>query len=275
MFVAGLALLASPPRIRQETPTEIRHLSVDVECVATGLGHNDRAPCRIAAVDEAEAVLLDVIIRVPGDIVSTLEPITGLNETAIQGGVDFEDALAQLRPFLGPYVVLVGQSISHDIFWLGLERGVDYAYEIDLAECFRTWNDRYKAWNYFSLRKTAWGLLGVEFEEASFHDPKQDALLSIQLFNKFVKPGLHRQGAKTLTRLLYSRQFPTFLKRNVTHIDGVCGSAYPGECICGQPPISEYMRAMGAKAATTETIVEATAPPRAEAAVAETKAARA
>lgn len=258
MFVAGLALLATP-RFR-DSSTEIRHISVDVECVATGLGHNDRAPCRIAAVDDKEAVLLDVIVRVPGDIVSTLEPITGLNETQVRNGVDLEDALAQLRTFLGPYVVLVGQSISHDIFWLNLEQGVDYAYDVDLAECFRTWNDKYKGWNYFSLRRTAWGLLGVEFEENSFHDPKQDALLSIQLFNAFVKPGVHRQGAKTLTKMLYSRDFPKSLNKNKTHIDGVCGSAFnPRECICGQPMMPEYMRAERARRAAA--VLEPTAPP--------------
>ena len=35
----------------EEDKEEEKLVSIDVECAATGRGHNDRAPCRIAAVD--------------------------------------------------------------------------------------------------------------------------------------------------------------------------------------------------------------------------------
>ncbi|GCA65256.1 hypothetical protein KIPB_016687, partial [Kipferlia bialata] len=40
------------------------YLALDVECVASGYGHNDRTPCWVAIVDLQGTVLLDKKIRV-------------------------------------------------------------------------------------------------------------------------------------------------------------------------------------------------------------------
>ena len=44
-------------------PDKMREICVDVECVATGMGHNDRSVCWIGAVDVDGNVLLDVKIK--------------------------------------------------------------------------------------------------------------------------------------------------------------------------------------------------------------------
>lgn len=61
-------------------------IAIDVECAATGKGHNDRAPCRIAAVDENEETILNVVVKVD-DMFSPMTKITGLTREDIAGGV--------------------------------------------------------------------------------------------------------------------------------------------------------------------------------------------
>jgi hypothetical protein len=160
--------------------THSRFISIDVECAATGRGHCDRAPCRIAAVDAHERVLLDVVVHVP-NLYNPLFVLTGLTDVQISMGMPLRDALAQLRSFCGPDVVVVGQAIQNDINWLGLVRGQDYRDLVDLAEAFAC--DVGKKMVKHSLRNTAFGLLGVQMSP-DFHNPVEDALISMRLFNK-------------------------------------------------------------------------------------------
>jgi len=212
-------------------------MSVDVECAATGRGHNDRAPCRIGLVNEREEVLFDTIVRVP-NCFSPLTQITGLTREMIAQGIEIERALYELRKFLGPDVILVGQKIDKDINWLSLQKGIDFDRYIDISNSFRVWNARYRNWNYFSLRHEAFGLLGIRMNR-SHHDPTEDAKISMRLFRQFIKPGRStaQDAAQQLMLMRYHHQFPSFLSQERTHlIDGVCSAAFrPSECICGQP----------------------------------------
>ena len=47
------------------------------------------------------------------------------------------EAMAQLRSFLSPNAVLVGQSIQKDVQWLQLVQGIDYHSLVNLSELFK------------------------------------------------------------------------------------------------------------------------------------------
>ena len=84
-------------------------LAIDVECVATGHTHNDRAVAQIAVVDERMRTLVNVFVK-PGTtttttttannegtsgastIVSTIEPLTGITREKLdEEGIPFGD----------------------------------------------------------------------------------------------------------------------------------------------------------------------------------------
>lgn len=118
--------------------------SIDVECVATGCGHGtaQRIPGRIAMVDGNGDRVLDELVRhdaaTAQRIVSYLTGLTGLTREGCEGETSksIEDISALIRTTLPKDAVLVGQSIEHDIEWLGLEEGVDYRAYVDLADIF-------------------------------------------------------------------------------------------------------------------------------------------
>ena len=86
-------------RDRREEEEEDEYFAIDVECVATGHTHNDRAVAQIAVVDERMRTLVNLFVK-PGTttsttannagtsgastwsssttIVSTIEPLTGI-----------------------------------------------------------------------------------------------------------------------------------------------------------------------------------------------------
>jgi hypothetical protein len=115
--------------------------SIDVECVATGTQHNDRATAQIALVNANAEVILNVVVKPSSTIVSYLTPLTGLDKHIMdEKGISIEDAMTQLRQALPKDAVLVGQNIMKDVEWLGLQRGVDFGGMLDLAGLLRCWN---------------------------------------------------------------------------------------------------------------------------------------
>jgi len=88
--------------------------AIDVECVATGYTHNDRAVAQIAVVDEQLRTLVNVFVKTTRTrrtdegasssqraeeeedaknvIVSTIEPLTGITREKLEKeGIPFED----------------------------------------------------------------------------------------------------------------------------------------------------------------------------------------
>ena len=128
-----------------------RYISLDVECVATGIRHDARDVCFVAVVDNRESVLLLKKVKPEKRIVSYLTPITGVSEGDLDDGQRLSDVIAEVKRLLGPDVVLVGQSVNSDIKWLQLEEGIDYARKVELADMFRTYNPRYGTYSMFSL----------------------------------------------------------------------------------------------------------------------------
>ena len=211
-------------------------LSVDVECVATGRGHSDRAVCRVAVVDENERVLLNEYVKPEGRIASYLTPVTGVREGDLDNAKSLETVLTQVYALLSPDVTLVGQRIAGDIGWLHLIKGVHYKDVIDLAEVFAAYNPRYKNMNYFSLQHEANTLLGgAGMIDSGPHNPANDAIASIRLYKKYCVESPHLL-ASAKQQLLRNRPPPSFGKQHNYRYEGVCLTAFfPEKCTCGQP----------------------------------------
>eukprot|EP00056_Hartaetosiga_gracilis_P022368 m.29851 g.29851 ORF g.29851 m.29851 type:complete len:221 (+) comp9605_c0_seq1:126-788(+) len=217
-----------------------RLMSVDVECVANGRGHNDRCVAHVAVVDgESEEVVLDVKIRQTEEVFSYLEPITGLtaadfNESNPDNNIISMDELhVILKDILGDDVLLVGQGIDSDINWLSLRQGVHFEEKRDLAQDFKAFNPKYGRYNFHSLQATAETLLGVNM--AGSHNPAIDAIVSIQLYKKFVRPGNKRTMKEAHKKLIRTRNRPSVAKQLDYQCDGVCmAKFFKKKCICGQ-----------------------------------------
>ena len=132
-----------------------KFLSVDVECVATGYSHNERAMGHVAVVDQDESVVYQQYVKPDQRVVCYLTPLTGIGAGQLDEGVSQESVEREARALLGPDVVLVGQRIDCDIKWLHLQQGRDYAGIIDLAEVFKAYNRRYGNYSFFSLAHEA------------------------------------------------------------------------------------------------------------------------
>jgi RNA exonuclease 4 len=175
-----------------------KNLSIDVECVATGYGHNDRAPCWIAIVNETGSVLFDGKINV-GEMVSPLTEVTGVTREMLNAEGQTQDAVFQkVRSYLHERVVLVGQAIGNDIEWLGLEKGVHYSRTIDLAEEFKSWNKKYQRHDRFSLAQAAFGLCGGLKIQNGSHSPIEDAQIPMRLYREWVKRRASTKAANKL-----------------------------------------------------------------------------
>ena len=211
-------------------------LSVDVECVATGRGHNDRSVCRVAIVDENERILFNENVMPEEKIVSYLTPITGVRAGDLDNGKSLETVLTQVHALLSPDVTLVGQAVASDIAWLQLVKGVHYKDVIDLSQVFATYNQRYRNMNYFSLQHEADTLLdGVAMIGSAPHNPANDALACIRLHRKYCVESPHLL-ASAKQQLLRKRPPPSFSKQYDFRYEGVCLAAFrPDKCSCGQP----------------------------------------
>lgn len=215
----------------------LRIVSVDVECVATGVGHNDRSIATIAVVDSREQTLLNVRVTPHLPVVSMLTPITGLERGALAGGLAEEAALQQVYALLGPDVLLVGQNPQSDATWLRLVPGVHYAALFDLAQLFKQINPRYNSMSFYPMHHVARTLLNVGSGGA--HSADEDARISVRLYNLYAgDSGANRarlvEGKK---RLLSAPNSNTNIAKSLGYQhEGVCLAAFlPERCSCGQP----------------------------------------
>lgn len=269
--------------------------SIDVECIATGYGscakgindgcgnagrqkegvpadqYNERShryPGRVAMVDSDGNVLADIVVRPPCDgegVTSYLTPLTGLTADLCLGAdaKPLDEVVAAIKGLLPGNGVLVGQSIDHDVEWLGLVPGRDFSRMLDISEIFRQrlpnmlgqaaaalkekdaggepaadgpdaadpssdahlgFATRYR---HFSLRHVCINLLDEDIQ-AGVHDPVLDARYSLTLFHKY------RYSSVTRLRIIRDglHRAPAtlgFAAENSPVLDGVCVSAaaYP------------------------------------------------
>lgn len=216
------------PQMQMPIP---KYYSIDVECVATGTGHNDRAVGQIALVDQYERVILNLYVRCPVPVVSYLTPLTGLTAELVESqGISLQEAMTALRQNLPPFATLVGQNIAADIRWLGLQEGVDFEGLIDLSGAFRVFNPKFNGYSYFSLAHEARVLLGISME--SVHNAATDAIISIRLFNKFMQLRDTPELETVKQSLIAIPLEPSFAKKNPSY-ETVC-MGNKKTCTCGQ-----------------------------------------
>eukprot|EP01006_Ploeotia_vitrea_P017976 TRINITY_DN49226_c0_g1_i1.p1 TRINITY_DN49226_c0_g1~~TRINITY_DN49226_c0_g1_i1.p1 ORF type:complete len:219 (+),score=25.30 TRINITY_DN49226_c0_g1_i1:112-768(+) len=214
----------------------MQYLALDVECVATGKGHNDRAPAWVSAVDYNLRLLYDSPIHVPGTVVSLLSPLSGLvNRDALADAPTFAEAQAQIFSLCGPNTVIVGQSPQGDLKWLGLQQGIHYKQAINLAELYQAYNSKYGNWNKFSLAAEA---KLISEEQTGPHTSQHDAQLSMKLFKRWEgnTDAQRRADCDQLLQWAIQRKMPTSVAKRLDYkYEGVCLAAYyPQKCTCGQ-----------------------------------------
>ena len=202
---APAAPAEAPPPVVVSLPAGAPVFSIDVECVASGVQHHDRAVGSIALVDGDAAPKLHLLVRQEGPVASYLTPLTGLTAERCEAeGVPLQEALATLRANLPPAAILVGQNINKDVEWLGLVEGEDYAMQarregeswsgpalgsalplpsarllshpptkaaprcpqVDLAALLKVWNPRFGKHTYFGQDHYAAAWLGAEAARA-------------------------------------------------------------------------------------------------------------
>lgn len=210
-----------------------KYFSIDVECVATGPGHNDRDVAQVSLVDQYENILLNIYVRPSRPVVSYLTPLTGLTAEMLDThGMPLQDALGMLRQVLPPSAVLVGQNIAVDIRWLGLREGVDFESLIDLSGAYRVFNPKFQSYSYFSLQHQVKVVLGVTMEPT--HNAVSDAIMSIKLLNKFMElQGNSDEMDRIRQALIAAPLEASFAKKNPS-FEGVC-MGNKKTCSCGQP----------------------------------------
>ena len=135
------------------------YVSIDVECVATGYRHDERAVALVAVVNKDERVLLRKTVKPEKPVVSYLTPLTGLRNGDLDDGDRLGNVICEVKSLLGSDVVLVGQGVASDIKWLELKEGVDFHNTVDLGELFKGYNSRFGNFSYHSLQHEANTLL--------------------------------------------------------------------------------------------------------------------
>lgn len=123
----GVVSVFQTPYVAPTLNGSDRYISLDVECVANGPGHNDRVIASVAVVDIEGRELLYKLVKPSVPVFSYLTVITGITEESLRDGDTEANVLAEVHALLGPDVVLIGQSPQSDINWLQVCRNFVYA----------------------------------------------------------------------------------------------------------------------------------------------------
>ena len=227
------APVPTPTVIEVEPTTPL--FAIDVECVATGRQHHDRAVAQISLVDARCEALLNLYVKPEAPIKSYITPLTGLTASHLEThGVPLADAIASLKARLPSNAVLVGQNILKDVEWLGLAEGTDFGSMIDLAALLRVWNPKFGSFTYFAQDHYAAIWLGVNRTEIDAHDAVADAVISMRLFLAYtaIQHDVSAVAAKG-EAVLATRPKPSFAKLH-PEFEGCC-MGNRQSCTCGAP----------------------------------------
>ena len=197
--------------------------SIDVECVATGWGNRDRSVARVACVGPNEETLFDCFVKPSLPVTSYLTPLTGITKADLVDAPSLEEAKQQLKKILPSSALLVGQSIKHDIDWLGLVEKKDFASNFDVSTFFRAMIPQTKRVVTFSLRHEVLYLSGFEGAgtdiQAGAHSPVIDALFSVRLYRRFCNAELQELAHLKSALLQAPRTLPFW--KTTPYLDGV------------------------------------------------------
>ncbi|KAK9765506.1 hypothetical protein K7432_006117 [Basidiobolus ranarum] len=207
--------------------------AIDVECIATGRGHNDRAVCSVSVVDQKLQVVFERLVKPSLRIHNYLTPITGFKQGDLDNGEPLEVVLSDLYTFLPKNSIIIGQAIDGDISWLELQQGVHFKERIDLAQQFCSKHPVYGSTMYYSLAHTSRVLLGYEcFQSGGSHSATNDAIASMMLYNEYIVTNKIPEARRILNA--GSRPLPSIAKRMNYRCDDVCMAAFmPRLCFCG------------------------------------------
>lgn len=225
-----------PPYHLINIPPTVPVYCIDVECVATGKQHHDRAVAQIGCVDAASREIFNIVVKPDKEVMSYLTPLTGLTKERVDAeGVSFEEAMTKVRHMLPKESILVGLNIQKDVEWLDLKRGEDFHEIIDLAFLFRVWNPGKNSYTYFGLDHlaTTW-LEDPNRSGNGGHDAVKDAFSSMQLFQMYLR--VQNNGPLMMEmqwRALTSPIQPSFAKQNPV-FEGCC-MGNRKTCTCGAP----------------------------------------
>ena len=225
----------APPPTVVTPPAGASLFSIDVECVATGRQHHDRAVAQISLIDASCQEVLNLYVKPSVPVASYITPLTGLTADLLERkGVPLDDAMATLRKALPSNAVLVGMNIAKDVEWLELKEGADYGEMIDLSALLRAWNPRFGSYTYFAQDHYANVWLGAARTEADAHDAVADAILSMRLLQAYLAiqhdaAAVGAMGAKVLA----ATAKPSFAKLN-PEWEGCC-MGNRQTCKCGAP----------------------------------------
>ena len=151
-------------------------------------------------------------------------------EEVVEHGMTMDACLAELRKYLTPNAVIIGQNIAKDIEWLGLDQGTDYDMLIDLTALFRVWNVQRNSWTMFSQDHIAKVYLNVQ--DRPNHDALDDALLSISLFNCYRNIQYNTEYLQHMQMLCMNTPItPSYAARNGAIED--CCLGHRKKCTCG------------------------------------------
>lgn len=220
----------------QEGTPANTYYSIDVECVATGKLHGDRAVAQVALVDQWENVILNIYVKPDKPITSYLYDLTGLTPEILENGKDLDEAKKMLLAALPADCTLVGQNILMDVQWMGLKEGEDFSGMQDLAGLFRVYNERFKGWSYHSLQHKAKCLLGLDHTTlgSKTHNAATDAIMSMRLYWLFRHLETHSDELRVSQQtLLTAPSTPSFATLNAEY-EGVC-MGNRKTCVCGAP----------------------------------------
>ena len=123
--------------------------SLDMECVAIGPTHanEDRYPALVALVDSAGSVVCQLYVKMPENkkIFSYLTPLSGIRASDYVSNESWSlsEVSKVIKSKIPRNAVLVGQKVCHDIEWLGLTKGADFADYVDISEVFCSYNPKF------------------------------------------------------------------------------------------------------------------------------------
>jgi len=226
---------AAPPPTVVSLPAELPVVSIDVECVATGVQHHDRSVAQISLVDSACTPRLNLYVRPENPVVSYITPLTGVSAKLLnEHGVPLAEAMATLRSQLPKNAVLVGQNIAKDVEWLGLVEGQDFKQMVDLAALLRCWNPKFGSYTYAAQDHYASVWLGACRTEADAHDAVADAVLSMRLFHAYTAVQHDAAAVSAMAeKVLATPPKPSFAKLH-PEFEGCC-MGNRQTCKCGAP----------------------------------------
>lgn len=192
-------------------------IAIDVECVATGKSHKDRAVGLIAAVDPNENTIFFEYVKPDQPVASPMTLLTGITRDKLESARPLIEVLKDLKELLGNNCVLVGHGLKSDIAWLQLQEGVDYSETRDTAKLFAVRTPKNNSVMTPSLRHLSLCMFGIDMQ-SGIHSPAADALYAMklwQLHSTFSEPQL-MQASQVI---LNTPRPPPFAKR-YPYIDG-------------------------------------------------------